>query len=256
MQTIAGYTAFQRQAAREGLAEHEGCCTPGARCWMAAGLENIISSTRLAQDVHPDADRPLPRGNGTTTTARGSAERLATDAQMKFVNFLLSQLDNPADGRVNVVYKTTMEIIDADTRTHGGLLFTRVSSILTALKQATAEQRAAMARTAPTAVRTVSAKAPRAEMSEGMYELDGKIYRVKLSNAGRLYAMLLVITDGVGGFEWAEGMMRTLRPEHRMTLDRASELSVRYHFCVRCAKELTKKSSIAQGMGDTCASKM
>ena len=66
----------------------------------------------------------------------------------------------------------------------------------------------------------------------------------------------MVIVDGVGSFEYAPGIVNTLLPEHRMTLERASQLSVQYHFCVRCTKELTKKSSIAQGMGDWCAGRI
>jgi len=251
-----GYTAFQRQIAREGLAEHAQCCTSATLCETAKGLTAILNSTKLTQDIHPDAERRMPRGNPQARTSRpAKGPRLATDAQMRFINSLLSEISNPADERIKAAKEIVEYAITDETAKFGGLTMDRVTPILSLLKDVAADQRKAIVATRP-APSAVAVRTPVEKVSEGMYEMNGNVYRVKLSGAGRLYAMLLVITDGVGSFDYAPGIINRLRSEHRMTLERASQLSVQYHFCIRCVTELTKKSSIAQGMGDICAGKI
>jgi hypothetical protein len=248
------YTAFQRQIAREGLAEHAQCCTPEAPCQIAEGLRKIADSTGLAQDVHPDAERRMPRGNPQRMSSRpADGPRLATDPQMRYIHSLMSEIVNGADARTRAGWEIANHAITTETEKFGGLTMKRVDPILTMLKEAVAEQRAAVGATRPTASRPTPSRPAAERVTEGMYEMDGNVYRVKLSGAGRLYAMLLVITNGTGSFEYAPGIINRLRSEHRMTLERASQLSVQYHFCVRCAKELTRESSIARGLGPVCA---
>lgn len=251
--TAAGYTTTQRTMAREALEIHDaGCCTPGNRCWMGEGLERIVSSTRSTVVMVPMTDAPLSRGNGNGT-GRGRVADTATDKQMSYIGSMLAELESaPADFPGIASHNMLRAALVA------GESFTKrqASVLIEKLKGDTAIVRAQRASAPKPVVRPVTPNVPVKPVTEGMYELDGSVYRVKMSGAGRLYAMLLVITDGEGSFEYAQGVIRRIRPEHRMSLERASELSVRYHFCVRCAKELTKKSSVAQGMGDTCASKM
>lgn len=246
-----GYTAFQRQIAREALAEHDnGCCTAEARCDLGGRLEHVAAHGRLAQDVHPDADRTMPRGNGNGRSSFTPRTPVATEAQMNFINSLLSRLDAAAEGTPAAIARDMARIDLADKLARRTSMDKRTASrVIDYLKP--------LADALPRPVRTPAPRpASTPAVTEGMYEMDGSVYRVKLSKAGRLYAMLLVPETGKGSFEYAPGIVNRLRPEHRMTLDRAVELSALFHFCVRCGRELTKASSIAQSMGDICASKI
>lgn len=256
--TAQGYSTFQRTVAAEGLAEHDkGCCTPGARCWMAEGLEKIVNSTKSAVHVDAVAERPMPRGNGNATRAATVIRDLATDRQMAYINSMMEQLADAPDSIPGITVRDVMR-----TAIDGGTVITKraASDVINKMKPVVdayrgwkAQQTKAQRAAAPA---PVTPRTPAESVTEGMYETGGVVYRVKLSGAGRLYAMRLVVADGEGSFEYAQGMINRLHPEDRMSLARASELSVRYHFCVRCARELTKESSIAAGMGDVCASKM
>lgn len=57
------------------------------------------------------------------------------------------------------------------------------------------------------------------------------------------------------GFEYVRGGIRTLHPSWRLTEAQAKEFGDLYGSCIKCGSELTKETSIAQGMGDTCAGK-
>jgi hypothetical protein len=81
---------------------------------------------------------------------------------------------------------------------------------------------------------------------------DGEIYRTMMSGAGNLYAKIWT-TDG---WDYAAGAIRDLRPEHRMTRERAIELSVRFGRCVRCYRVLTAEQSVEQGIGPICINKI
>lgn len=256
--TAKGYSTFQRTVAREGLEVHDaGCCTPGARCWLAEGLERIANSEKSTVIMDAEPDRIISGKTGTNTGYRAS-HNLATDKQISFLRSLVTQLeDAPADYPGNTTRDLVAKVLDSGetvSKRQASELIEKLKGHVETLRKIKAEEirfnRASQRTAAPADRPSV------APVTEGMYELDGIVYRAKMSGAGRLYAMRLVITDGEGSFEYAPGIINRIRPEHRMTLARASELSVRYHFCVRCARELTKKSSVAQGMGDVCASKI
>lgn len=97
------------------------------------------------------------------------------------------------------------------------------------------------------------------QAKDGMYELDGCIYKVQCAvhGSGKPYAKRLVDTgDGYEGFEYAPGVARRLRPEHRMTVERAKQLSALYGTCIRCGSTLTNETSIEQSMGPVCVTKI
>lgn len=248
-----GYTAFQRSIARDALAEHDaGCCTADARCEMAAGLERIASSTKLAQDVRPDVDRTPPRGNGNRRPSHRPDPNRASDAQMSYITSLLARLEGQPEGSQAFTWHRMVSADLAQRAEQNRHMSKRIASDVIGKLKPLAE---ALPNPANNRVRRpVTSTHP--DVSEGMYEMDGHVYRVRPSRDGHLYALLLVVKDGTGSFDYAPGIIGRLRPEHRMTVERASQLSVEYHFCVRCAKELTKDSSIAQGMGDWCASRV
>lgn len=92
---------------------------------------------------------------------------------------------------------------------------------------------------------------------DGMYLKDGMIYKVQraVHGSGELYAKMFNV--GTKEFDYVgRGPLHKLTVADKMTVEQASEFSVLYEVCIRCAKVLTRESSIAQGMGDTCASKM
>lgn len=248
-----GYTSFQRTIAREALEEHDGgCCTAGARCEIGTGLERIAASTKLTQDVHPDADRTPPRGNGNGRPSRMPDPNRASDAQMSYITSLLARLEGQPEGSQACTWHRMVSADLAQRTEQNRHMSKRIASDVIGKLKPLAE---ALPRPANNHVRRpVTSTHP--QVTEGMYEMDASVYRVRTSRAGRLYALLLVVKDGSGSFDYAPGVIDRLRPEHRMTVERAAQLSVEYHFCVRCAKELTKDSSIAQGMGDWCASRV
>lgn len=101
---------------------------------------------------------------------------------------------------------------------------------------------------------------PAVEIEDGMYVLDGTIYKVQhaVHGSGKQYAKRLV--PGAPGeratFEYAPGVVNRLRPEHRMTMDQAREFGALYGTCCQCGRVLTNEDSIEAGIGPICASKL
>ena len=102
--------------------------------------------------------------------------------------------------------------------------------------------------------RSGSRLAPLGQLVEDrLYETpDGEIYRTVLSGAGNLYAKIWT-TDG---WEYAAGAIRDIRPEHRMTVERAKELSIKFARCIRCGATLTADESVERGIGPICITKI
>ncbi len=97
---------------------------------------------------------------------------------------------------------------------------------------------------------------PAAPVSEGMYrDPEGVVYKVvkAVHGSGRLYAQRLVIEGTSGRFEYAGGVIRSLKAEWRMTLEEAKAFGSLYGFCVRCGATLTDDASIKAGIGPICA---
>ena len=100
--------------------------------------------------------------------------------------------------------------------------------------------------------RTAAVAAAGALEADRLYEVDGEIYRTVMSGAGNLYAKIFT-TDG---WEYAAGAIREIRPEHRMSIERAKELSIRFARCIRCGAALTADKSVEQGIGPICITKI
>jgi hypothetical protein len=89
--------------------------------------------------------------------------------------------------------------------------------------------------------------------ADRLYERDGEVYRTAAARgSGNLYAK---IWDGQG-WAYAAGAIRRLRPEHRMTRERAIELSTLFARCIRCGAELTNAVSVERGIGPVCITKI
>lgn len=90
-------------------------------------------------------------------------------------------------------------------------------------------------------------------VGEGMYNVDGEIFKVQraVHGSGHLYAKRLV----EGRFEYAPGALTALTPDDKMSLEQAKEFGKLYGFCCVCSRTLTDEGSIAAGIGPICAGK-
>jgi hypothetical protein len=103
-------------------------------------------------------------------------------------------------------------------------------------------------------------------ITDGMYLMDGVVYKVQVAvhGSGNLYAKRLEVEEALdadgetvarGRFEYAPGVVRDLRPEHRMTLEQAKQFGALYGVCCRCGRTLTNEDSIEAAMGPICRGK-
>lgn len=100
---------------------------------------------------------------------------------------------------------------------------------------------------------------PQVEIDEGMYFLDGVIFKVQraVHGSGRLYAKRLIADDyGKARFAYAPGIVKVLRPEFKLTKEQAQEWGALYGTCCRCGRTLTAEDSIERMMGPVCFGKM
>lgn len=93
------------------------------------------------------------------------------------------------------------------------------------------------------------------DVTEGMYVVPGVgIVKVQKSReSGRLYGKVLSEDDNT--FSFAPGVLRKVRPEHKMTLEAAQAYGKLYGTCCVCGRTLTDETSISNGIGPVCASK-
>ncbi len=101
-------------------------------------------------------------------------------------------------------------------------------------------------------------------LEAGMYLVaPGEIYKVKISkSSGKPYAEKLC-RDGSGDdgpadvwFEYAPGAVRSIKPEHRMTMDQAATFGAMFGSCCVCGRTLTNAKSIEAGIGPVCAGRL
>lgn len=96
---------------------------------------------------------------------------------------------------------------------------------------------------------------PLPDIEVGAYELDGTIYSVRKGNYSGKIKALVYDPDQK---EWIDDRTKAiykLRSENRLTLSRATELSVSVGSCVHCGRTLTLQKSVTAGMGRVCASR-
>lgn len=98
----------------------------------------------------------------------------------------------------------------------------------------------------------------------GVYQLDSQVYVVRPTKvSGHLAAYRVVEIGGqrvtqVGetvSFElrYARGLMAVLRMSHRMPLEAAEKLMIRYGRCICCRRLLKDATSVKNGIGPICA---
>lgn len=97
------------------------------------------------------------------------------------------------------------------------------------------------------------AQAPANPVTEvGMYRLGDSVYRVKLSNAGRLYAMRFT-PEGESRFAYEGGAIHRLSASNRMTLADAQAIGAQVGMCCVCGRDLIVQANIEAGIGPVCA---
>ena len=102
------------------------------------------------------------------------------------------------------------------------------------------------------------AEAPANPVTEqGVYERDGIVYRVKRSQAGRLYASRYN-PEGARGdrFVYASGAVYRLSADDRISLERAKELGAQWSQCCVCGRDLSATESVEAGIGPVCAGRI
>lgn len=101
-------------------------------------------------------------------------------------------------------------------------------------------------------------------LTPGVYEVNGEIFNVKWNQRKtNLYAQKLVELPNVSRltesgdevhfeFEYAPGVVKRLRPHHKMSIERAETLTIRYGRCLVCGRRLKATESVKQGIGPVC----
>ncbi len=101
------------------------------------------------------------------------------------------------------------------------------------------------------------------QLDLGVYELpDGNVYVVTSNKEGtRLYAKKLVVTrprlnaNNVPvdfDFVYDRGAIYNIKPEYKMSLERAKKLTIQYGRCIRCGRHLKAAESVERGIGPIC----
>lgn len=95
--------------------------------------------------------------------------------------------------------------------------------------------------------------------TDGIYSTDdGTIYKVQHTRDGlKLYAKRMELVERADGtkrasFTYAPGVIHTLRPEHRMTVEQAQVFGRLTQHCVVCGAHLENPESVALGIGPVC----
>jgi hypothetical protein len=96
------------------------------------------------------------------------------------------------------------------------------------------------------------------EATVGFYVREGQVFRVQKSkNSGNLYAKALVTEEfGRAHWEYAPGVVKSLKDSQRLTLDSARDLGLAHGVCVICGRTLTNPESVDAGIGPICSGKL
>lgn len=133
------------------------------------------------------------------------------------------------------------------TRTMVDKLFTTLSTSIDKLKT----ERDSLRKTAQ--IKSSPAKTASEVITQGMYKVGERVFKVKPTQAGKLWAHELVGSTADGfSFEFAGNPARFVKPENKMTLEEAKAFGKITGTCCVCGRMLTKQSSIDNGIGPIC----
>lgn len=224
------YATYEEQMMTEALEEHnKDCCTQDEPCILRMGVTKALAAHKLTPDFRVREERKSESGQGRAWSGRKVSP---TDAQLRFFSSLLSQLRELGQNEI-------ADALEADWNKVTS--FKVYSQMLDGTKTLVQKLKSSQ----PKKVQTEEV------LSEGMYLTDGNVYKVKRSQAGHLYAMLL--TDE--GFIFQRGAIRNIKPGHKMSLEDAKVYGQQTGTCCQCGRELTNENSIREGIGPICAGK-
>lgn len=97
---------------------------------------------------------------------------------------------------------------------------------------------------------------PTSQEKEGMYFFEGAVVKVQLAvhGSGKPYAKKL--NTETGKFEYTPGLVWKLKPEHKLTLEKAKEFGQLYGMCAVCGRTLTNEESIEASIGPVCRKRL
>lgn len=166
-------------------------------------------------------------------------------------------------------------------RAAGSDFITRYKGIPTAAAETARAEAVAPGASTEESLRTTPAPGPKVT-EDGIYvdPIKGRIFKAQFNkgqgSGARLYAKQLWIDLPAGyrsenlleldlggisrdefGREWryTPGAIHSLKAEWKLTAEQAEKFGALYGSCLRCGRDLTKESSIRNGMGSTCATK-
>ena len=88
------------------------------------------------------------------------------------------------------------------------------------------------------------------ELEDGIYQVGDDVFKVYRTRNGHIATKHLT----EDGFEYTgQRPLKSIKPEHRMTKEKAAEYGALYNTCINCQRTLTDEVSIAQGFGPICA---
>lgn len=153
----------------------------------------------------------------------------ASDAQMGFVNTLMSERD------------------------WSGLNVTNIEARLDSLSKTDASTLISLLMGCPRKAAGATVKA-----EEGFYLYEGDVYRVqRAKSTGNPYAKILVPdTFGSASWAYAPGAIKKLADAPKLTLEAASEMGHHYGVCMVCGRTLTAEESVQAGIGPICANRL
>lgn len=107
------------------------------------------------------------------------------------------------------------------------------------------------------------AKTPKVELKPGVYEVDGEVFVVKPNQSKtHMYAKRMVLIKGKRlneeddkvqiEFEYDQGAIQRIMPEHKMPFERAKALTIQYGKCIVCGRGLKDATSVEAGIGPVC----
>lgn len=93
------------------------------------------------------------------------------------------------------------------------------------------------------------------KLEDGFYTVHEMIIKAQTSpDSGRQYGKVLDVPTGK--FVYQAGILRGVRPEHKLTLEKAKEFGKLYGTCCICGRTLTNEESIEAGIGPVCGGRL
>ena len=95
---------------------------------------------------------------------------------------------------------------------------------------------------------------------DGVYYVGDTVFKLKCSGKGKRWAHKLIVTGDatkgghvVAKFKYAgTAKMNGIKPEHKLTYEKAQEFGKLYGICCCCGRLLTNELSVYLGIGPIC----